>query len=278
MRFAYFALILLLLTTAVRAQRIAPSDYYRALTPTQRAALDAQGSGERLHWYAAVEGFSRTDQSQLSRSIGGLLATSPGQRFDFGLLAGVTFRQRWAAEIGYADAPLHNRLTINSSPQPIHYTYATAGHTLVLRAKRRLVAGGRGESGLWVSAAVGLLANGGTVEEGFRLKALYYARSRVTPDTLALNGDPAPGIRPLPLVEVGLEYALRIGNRLGLGLYARRIWGTGTALSTDVRYYVNSTETQRATLTANGDGWAVGLALRYVYARQFGGRRRILEE
>ena len=68
------------------------------------------------------------------------------------------------------------------------------------------------------------------------------------------------------LAEVGVEYNVRLSSALDLGITARKLWGLGNAIVTDVTYTANRMPSQQAQLRGTGSGMSFGVSLRYSYA------------
>lgn len=233
---------------------------------------------EQHTWYAALEGALRTEGSVSSNSFNGLIS-NPGQSsFTWGLLLGYTYRNAWAAELGYSYAPIHLNITVVNTPTPYAYHYQNSGHGIPLRLKRRLGSADRAQSGtgFWVSAGAWLLPNGQSLVDAlhFTGRSAYSRRSPV--DTLQLSINTETTTRMTGLAELGLDYAVRLSSTLELAFTARKFWGLGKTLHSDLVYSVNSTAETRGTITANGAGWGFGGSLRYIYSRQHALKKRVV--
>ncbi|UFH54380.1 hypothetical protein [Spirosoma sp. KNUC1025] len=221
-------------------------------------------------WYASAEGGFRSDVSMLDNSFSGLVRNATQTKANWSVLLGYTFRNAWAAELGYAQAPVHLNITIANGANPLVYTYQNSGNGIPLRLKRRIGSGKRSDNGtgFWLTAGAWLVPNGNVQMDDFRLIG-YISRNRGSrTDTLRLTNATVTSSRITGLAEAGIDYSARLSPFFELGAYVRKYWGLGTALRSDLLYTVNNTSEQRAVVTADGSGWGFGIILRYVYGRR----------
>ena len=136
--------------------------------------------------------------------------------------------------------------------------------------KRRIGSGSKGQNGtgFWISAGAWLLPNGNNQPDALHFTGRSGYSRRAPVDTLQLTISTTTANRVSGLAEVGIEYAARLSSSLELGFSLRKYWGIGNALRSDMVYTVNSASETKSTLTANGSGWGLGMAIRYIYARQ----------
>ncbi|GAA4466651.1 hypothetical protein GCM10023189_49090 [Nibrella saemangeumensis] len=253
-------------------------DYY--LPGKERRNFEKWGfkNGYRVteRWYLSGEGFLRTDNSRLDNSFNGLLSSRPVTRTGWSALIGFTDRDQWGLEWGYARSPINSSLTINSRPE---YTLRLQNEKngFVFRSRYMILSTSRKErrSGFWLTAGAWLIPNAGSVRS-FTLEGLGYRGFRQTPDTLLLISRTSTNREPSGLLELGLEYNVRLSGRWDVGLVARRNWGLGNSLKTDFTYRVNTQPYQIASLRANGDGMSFGLAVRYTYTARYKVKTRSL--
>lgn len=221
-------------------------------------------------WYVALEGGFRTDGSVLTNSFNGLVS-NPGQtNGTYGVLLGYVYRNGWGAEVGVTRAPVHLNLTIVNTPQPYVFKYQNSGYGIPLRLKRRIGSGSRAEkgTGFWVSAGAWLVPNGSAQIDPLHFTG-HTAYSRRAPiDTLQLGINTETANRITGLAELGIDYTVRLSSFFELGFHARKYWGLGDALRSNLVYTVNSAAETKSTITANGSGWGFGMVLRYIYGRQ----------
>ena len=221
-------------------------------------------------WYAALDGGFRNDGSTITNSFNGLISSASLTKFNWSVLLGYTYRNAWAIESGYAHVPIHLNITVpNGGVSPLVFNYQNSGHGIPVRIKRRIGSGKKAANGtgFWLSGGVWLIPNGTNQPNNFQLIG-YSTRSRRTTDTLRLNSSTVILNSISGLAEAGVDYTTRLSTSLELGFYARKYWGLGNALRSDLTYTVNNASQQESSIIANGTGWGFGVALRYIYGRQ----------
>lgn len=221
-------------------------------------------------WYVSAEGGFRSDGSTLSNSLGGLVSNATLTKAVWSALLGYTYRNAWSIESGYIHAPIHLNITVANGQTPLIFNYQNNGFGIPLRLKRRIGSGKRAASGtgFWLTAGAWLIPNGDAPMDDFRLIG-YTSRNRGSrTDTLRLNNSTTTLNRITGLAELGVDYAVRVSPFIELGFYARKYWGLGTALRSDLIYTVNNISETKSSITADGTGWGFGLAVRYLYGRQ----------
>jgi len=228
----------------------------------------------KSRWYVGLEGLVRVDQSRLNQTFNGLVETQPVNSLNWAAAVGWVSRERWAVEAGYGKMPIHNTILISNGRSPLRFVFENQGNGLFLRGKHRLNLSGKphavtgNRSGLWIGAGLwGLPGNGQTINQmAFRG---FLPRGRTAPDTLRLTTSTQISRGWTALAEASAEYTVRLGGRAELGFFARKNWGLGNALTTQLSYSVNGSEPQRAAIAATGSGWSFGLTLRYVYGQTY---------
>lgn len=223
-------------------------------------------------WYIGAEGGFRSDGSTLTNSFNGLVSNVTQTKPSWSVLLGYTYRNAWAVETGYSRTPIHLNITIANGQTPLIFNYQNSGSGIPLRLKRRIGSGKRASNGtgFWLTAGAWIVPNGSGPMDDFKLIG-YSSRtsSRVrTTDTLRLSNTTKTFSRITGLAELGVDYSVRLSSFLELGCYVRKYWGLSDALRSDLLYTVNNKSDQQAVVTANGTGWGVGIALRYIYGRQ----------
>lgn len=230
-------------------------------------------------WYLSGEGFLRTDNSRLDNSFGGLIGTRPVTRAGWSAIIGFTNQDRWGMEWGYARSPINSSLTLNSQPA---YTIRLENEKngLLVRSRYMILSTSRKDrrSGFWLTAGAWLIPNSGSIKNRFTLDGLGYRGFRQAPDTLLLISRTATNREPSGLLELGLEYNVRLSGRWDMGMVVRRNWGVGNSLATDLTYRINNQPYQTASLRANGNGTTVGLAIRYTYSARYNIKTKSLYE
>lgn len=221
-------------------------------------------------WYITTEGGFRSDASTLTNSLDGLVRNVTQVKASGSVLLGYTYRNAWAAEAGYAYAPIHLNITITNGQAPLIFNYQNSGHGIPLRLKRRIGLGSQAANGtgFWLTAGAWLIPNGNQPMDNFRLIG-YSSRNRGNrTDTVRLTNNTVIANHVTGLAELGIDYSVRLSSFVELGTYVRKYWGLGQALRSDLTYTVNNASAQQAIFTADGTGWSVGVALRYIYGRQ----------
>lgn len=246
-------------------------DYYRLPSrgpQYDRLVLRYGGPHIQHRWYAALDGFIRTDKARLDNSFNGLIENDRVTKANWGVVAGWAYRERWAIEAGYARMPIHTQVSVSNASVPLVFRYATNRNAFGLRGKRLLVStsGPWLRSGFWLSGGLWLMPNKAEPEGRFSLLGYSYRGRREMVDTLRLISRTNTSRQPTVLAELGAEYNIRLSNRIDLGVSARKFWGMSNALTTDVTYAVNQAVGQRAQLQGTGSGMSYGLTLRYTYA------------
>lgn len=266
MKTTFTFLVFWLFGTAALAQ--GSVDYYKPHQVTRREydrLLVRYGSYLAERWYVGVEGFVRVDHNQLSNSFGGLIVTNATTKPGWSALVGWTARD-WAIEAGYARSPINNQFAIN----PFEFQFQNNKNGFLLRGKRQLFSTspqGR-RSGVWATAGFWLIPNAGETKS--RLSFEGYGRRSYTReiDTLTITSHTNTNTRSTGLLELGLEYNVKLSSRIDLGIYGRKYWGLGSSITTDLTYSVNGREQQMSTLLGRGTGVSFGIALRYTYSRK----------
>ncbi|WP_420150160.1 hypothetical protein [Spirosoma sp.] len=225
---------------------------------------------ETQTWYVSAEGSFRSDASTLTNTLNGLVSNPTQVKAAWGALFGYTYRNAWAVETGYVNAPIHLPIRIANGADPLTFDYKNSGNGIPLRIKRRIGSGKRTENGtgFWLTAGAWLVPNGNAPMDDFRLIG-YISRNRGSrTDTLRLTNTTTTANRITGLAEAGIDYAVRLSSFLELGTFVRKYWGFGDALRSEIIYTVNNASEQQSFITANGTGWSFGIALRYIYGRQ----------
>jgi hypothetical protein len=221
-------------------------------------------------WYAGAETGFRSDGSILSNSLDQLVSNPTLTKASWSVLLGYMYRNAWAIETGYTRAPIHLTIKIANNTSPLVFNYLNSGYGVPVRIKRRIGSGKRAANGtgLWLTGGAWLIPNGSGQTGDFQLIGYtYLRRNRV--DTLRLTNSTTILKKVTGIAELGLEYTTRLSSSLEMSFYARKYWGLGQALQSDLVYTINNTAKQQATITADGTGWGIGIALRYIYGRHY---------
>lgn len=257
-----FFYILFILSSGIATAQDLPA-YYEL--PHQR--VNPVGYPMQHRWYVGLEGFLRSDQGVLTSSLGGLITSRPSvTKASWTALVGYSFQDRFHAEAGYSHAAIHNQLSLVVAPQPYDFTFKNESNAAVIRLKARLFSTTKPKekAGFWITGGAWLVPNSGKYVDGFIMEG--YRFSRFHTDTISLVSQTQTATRLTPLLEVGIEYNVRLSNRFDLGFYGRKLWGFRPSIYTDLTYSENNVQTETSKLTANGTGWSFGLALRYTYS------------
>lgn len=221
-------------------------------------------------WYVSAETGFRSDASVLSNSLDRLISHPTATKFSGSALLGYTYHNAWTVEAGYAYAPIHLNISITNGSNPLVFNYLNSGNGIPLRLKRRIGSGKRAANGtgFWLTGGAWLIPNGSGQAGNFKLIGYNrYSRNRV--DTIRLTNSTTILRRVTGIAELGLEYTTRLASRFEVGFYARKYWGLGDALQSDLVYTVNNGSRAQSTITADGSGWGFGVAFRYLYGRQY---------
>ncbi len=218
-------------------------------------------------WYLMTEGFVRRDKGKLDQSLNGLLTTSSVTSLGWSVGAGVTFRNKWAVEAGVAQSPIHNDAHINSRPPASVITRGDRG-SVFLRGKLALLNTSKQwhRSGFWLTGGVAAMLNQGDQKEQFTVTG-YTRRGFDAVDRMTLTGQPKTSSAITGLLELGLEYRVRVSKQIEIGAFSRHNWGLGDALTTDISYQINNQPVGQTTLRARGNGASYGLTMRYILKR-----------
>lgn len=218
-------------------------------------------------WYLMTEGFVRRDNGKLDQSLNGLLTASTVTRLGWSIGGGVTFRNKWAVEAGIAQSPIHNKARINSRPPVSIVTQGDPG-SVFLRGKWAVLSTSKHwyRSGFWVTGGAWAIPNKGDQKEPFSVTG-YSHRGFDAVDKMTLTSRAQTSSNLTGLLELGLEYQVRLSKRVELGAFARHNWGLGDALTTDISYTLNDRSMGQTTLRARGNGASYGLTMRYIFQR-----------
>lgn len=250
------------------AQEVPEIPEYYSPVKSQRVRTPRMEEQVQHRWYLNAEGFTRTDNSALTNTFHDLISSGPVSKSGWGVLVGYSYREVWAAEVGYSPSPIHNQLTISNSPRDFIFTYKNDSRAVIGRIKRRLFSTGKvkNRSGFWISGGAWLIPNAGTTVDGFEINGYLYKRGQRQPDTVQVTSLTKTASSMTALLELGLEYNVQISNRLGFGAYYRHLRGMGNSMTTHLTYTENRTNTATSDIRADGSGWSLGLSLRYTYS------------
>lgn len=247
------------------------SDYYRLpdrnQTQYDRVLTRYGGAYVKDRWYVALTGFVRSDKASLDNLMGGMIDAKRVVKPGWGLLLGWAYKEKWAVEAGYVQSPSHTSLQIERRrfANPLQYT--SDEHNFVLRGKRMLfsTSGPWRRSGFWLTGGAWLVPGKGGSRGQLSLADYAYQASEKI-DTLRLAVQTQLSTVPTVIAELGAEYNVRLSNHVELGVSARKLWGLGSSMNTDLAYRTTSQPTQYAQLRGMGSGMTYGLTLRYSFA------------
>ncbi|MCF0056399.1 hypothetical protein [Dyadobacter sp. CY356] len=231
-------------------------------------AIFAKYSTEKIRnrWYIGFDGFIGTDKSTLNNNFDGLVDTKSASRSGYSASIGWVNQEKWGVEVEYARSPIHNTLIINNS-YPLEYKMDNDKNNIAFRAKRRILFGKSNalvrRSAFWIGAGAGIVPNSGKQKDFMEFEG-YLRRTRFTNDTLYLSSDTRTNSKITGFADATAEYVIRVAKAFDLSFYARKRWGLGNSLSTQLDYYVNKVQTQTAMIKADGSGLAFGISLRYM--------------
>jgi len=236
---------------------------------TKTAADQISNIRIRNRLYFGIDGFMRTDRSSISNTFNGLIATRTGAKSGYSASVGWINQEKWAFEIAYSRSPIHNILIINGD-YPMEYKMENDKNNLDLSIKRRLLFGRSNsslrKSAFWIGAGAGIVPNSGAQKEYLQFEGYARQGRRPVLDTLFLTTDTHTSTKLTGFTYLTAEYVLKVAKAVDLSFYARKQWGLGTSLMTDMAYFVNKVQTQQSTIRADGTGLAFGISLRYIFA------------
>ena len=217
-------------------------------------------------WYAGLNGFVRIDKNTLSNTFDGLINTESPASYGWSAVVGWVANENWGVEAEYARSPIHNVLLINGD-NSLTYKFTNDKNSLILRGKRRLLFGKEHlrRSAFWICGGVGLVPNSGRQKDYKEFYGYKQKGRRQGLDTLAMISDTRTNEHVTGLVEASAEYVVKVSKSIDLAFFARKQWGLGTSLTTNLDFYVNQMKTQTALIKGDGSGWNFGLSLRYVF-------------
>lgn len=267
--------IFIIAATFLKASAQEDADYFRKLYARPLGAkpynaeslLKKYGNVKVLNrWYIGASGFIRTDKNVISNDFDGLIGTESPAVSSWGAAVGWVYREQWSIEAEYNRSAIHNVLLIYGD-NPLKYTMENDKNSLILRGKMRLLFGKPAirKSAFWLGAAIGCVPNSGR-DKDFMEFSGYQQRGRGQGvDTLYMSSDTRISSAMTGLVEASAEYVIKVAKSIDLGLFARKQWGLGNSITTDLVYKVNRVETDRARIEGDGSGWNFGVSLRYVF-------------
>ncbi|WP_439583920.1 hypothetical protein [Dyadobacter bucti] len=251
------------------------TDYYRKIYSrpigtkphTAESLLKTMGDVRISNrWYAGADGFLRNDKSTLSNDFDGLIGTQSPTISAWSAVVGWVSQEQWTLEAEYARSAIHNVLLINGD-NPMRYNLENDKNSMMLRGKRRLLFGKSKvrRSAFWVGAGIGFVPNSGNTKDYMEFYGYREKGRRQGVDTLALTSETRTNSSWTGLAEVSAEYVVKVGRVVDMSFFARKQWGMGTSVTTDLAYFVNGTEIQNAQIKGDGTGWNFGVSLRYVF-------------
>ncbi len=217
-------------------------------------------------WYVGVDGFVRTDKNTLSNDFDGLISTESPASYGWSVVAGWVKNENWGIEAEYARSPIHNVLKF-SGDNSMNYKFVNDKNSLILRGKRRLLFGKASlrRSAFWIGGGVGIIPNSGQQKDYMEFYGYKSRGRRQGFDTLQITSDTRTSNHMTGLAEASAEYVVKVAKGVDLSLFARKQWGIGTSLTTNLAYFVNNQQTETAIIQGDGSGWKLGISLRYVF-------------
>jgi hypothetical protein len=220
----------------------------------------------RDRWYLGVSGFVRNDKNTIDNNFDELIGTESPTVSAWGVTAGWVFREQWNVELAYDRSAIHNVLMIYGD-NPLKYQMENDKNSLILRGKTRLLFGKPSvrKSAFWISAGAGLVPNSGRSKDYMEFSGYREKGRRLGVDTLFMSSDTRIAKSMTGLVEASAEYVIKVAKSIDMSLFARKQWGMGNSLTTDLVYKINGVETEHARIEGDGSGWNFGISLRYVF-------------
>jgi hypothetical protein len=269
--FTFFILLVASFCASAQEQ----GDYYRKIYTrplgakpyTTESLLKKFGDIRTLNrWYVGVDGFVRSDKNTLSNDFDGLIGTESPTVSAWSVVVGGVFREQWSVEAEYAHSAIHNVLLINGD-NPLRYQLENEKNSLIVRGKMRLLFGKATvrRSAFWISAGAGIVPNSGKQKAYMEFNGYRERGRRQGIDTLFLSSDTRINSSMTGLAEASAEYVIKVAKSIDLSLFARKQWGFGNSITTDLVYTVNNKDMQQAKIEGDGSGWNFGISLRYVF-------------
>lgn len=220
----------------------------------------------RDRWYAGVHGFVRNDKNTIDHDFDGLIGTQSPTVSAWGVSAGWVWKEQWTVELAYDRSAIHNVLMIYGD-NPLNYQMENDKNSLIVRGKMRLLFGKPSvrKSAFWVSAGAGVVPNSGKAKDYMEFSGYREKGRRQGLDTLFMSSDTHVASSMTGVLEASAEYVIKVAKTIDLSLFARKQWGMGNSLTTDLVYKVNGVEAERARIEGDGSGWNFGISLRYVF-------------
>ncbi|GGN00943.1 hypothetical protein GCM10010967_39100 [Dyadobacter beijingensis] len=267
-----FTILFCCLFLAASAQ---DEDYYRKIytkpigaKPYNTESLLKKFGDIKVHdrWYVGVNGFVRKDNNTIDNDFDGLIGTQSPTVSSWGISTGWVYKEQWNIELAYDRSAIHNVLMIYGD-NPLSYQMENDKNNLILRGKMRLLFGKPSvrKSAFWVSAGAGLVPNSGRAKEFMEFSGYRERGRRLGVDTLYMSSDTRISKSMTGLVEASAEYVIKVAKSIDMSIFARKQWGIGNSITTDLVYKVNGVETERARIEGDGSGWNFGISLRYVF-------------
>jgi hypothetical protein len=217
-------------------------------------------------WYAGVDGFLRTDKNTISNNFDGLISTESPTVSSWSVVAGWIYHEQWSVEMEYAHSPIHNVLLINGD-NPLKYVMQNEKNSVIVRGKMRLLFGKSTfrRSAFWIGAGAGIVPNSGQQRDYMEFSGYRERGRRQGIDTLFLSSTTRINSSMTGLAEASAEYVIKVAKSVDLSLFARKQWGFGNSITTDLVYTVNKADMQQSKIEGDGSGWNFGISLRYVF-------------
>jgi hypothetical protein len=220
----------------------------------------------RNRWYFGADGFVRKDRNSIDNDFDGLIGTESPTVSAWSVVTGWVHRETWTVEAEYARSAVHNMLVIHGD-NPMRYTLENDKNVLMVRGKMRLLFAKQEirRSAFWIGVGAGVIPNSGREKDYMEFYGYRDRGRRLGVDTLFVSSDTRVSPTATGLAEASAEYVIKVAKAVDISLFARRQWGFGNSLTTDLRYKINHVEVQQAKIEGDGTGWSFGLSLRYVF-------------
>ncbi|QRR03710.1 hypothetical protein [Dyadobacter sandarakinus] len=267
-----FTLLLFLGILPLMAQ---DADYYRKiytrpLSPGLYHAAAVPGGDKDAkvpnRWYFGVDGFLIRDVNTITSNFDELIGTESPVSASWGVNVGWVHHENWTMEATYTRSAIHNILIVNGY-NPLRYNIQNDRNNLILRVKRRLLFNKNElrRPAFWIGIGGGIVPNSGRQKDYYAFEG-YRQEGRWQPvDTLHMTSNSYISKSATLLAEVSAEYVVKVAKVVDLSIFARRQWGFGTSVTTDLVYSINNQVADRSTITGKGTGLNLGLSLRYVF-------------
>lgn len=217
-------------------------------------------------WYIGVDAFGRSDISALENNYRYLFKSMNSSTLDFSFAAqvGWVFREQLAIEGGYARSQIHNTAILNTTNKG-GFRFANEGNAFFLRGKFLLEFENMGlrRPGIWLGGGFWAVPNNGG-ERDPKAYIIYHYDNRGNSDTTYVSSKTTIGTDWTYGVEFTAEYNFKVNEWSDMGVFLRRHWGMGNAITTELTYADNKKVLETGYIRSDGTGWQFGISYRFM--------------